>query len=128
MSGYASDLSDKEWDIIKGYFGRPDPRGNRGKHSKRLIMNAILYVVRGGIQWRMLPNDFPPWQTVYDHFRRLNKRGIWSDLIKELNVKSRKEQGRDWGPSYGIVDSQSAKTIYASEKRGFDGGKKNKGT
>ena len=69
---YPSDLSDAEWQLIEPFFRRPDPRGNQGKHAKRDIINAILYVVYGGIQWRMLPKEFPPWGTVYDHFRWLN--------------------------------------------------------
>jgi putative transposase len=66
------------------FFQRPDPRGNQGKHAKRAIINAILYVVYGGIQWRMLPKEFPPWGTVYDHFRRLNQRGVWQQALDAL--------------------------------------------
>ena len=73
---YPSDLTDEEWQLIEPFFQRPDPRGNQGKHAKRDIVNAILYVVQGGIQWRMLPKEFPPWNTVYGHFRRFNQRGV----------------------------------------------------
>ena len=76
MPGYPSDLTDSEWAQIAGFFERPDPRGNRGKYEKRDVVNAILYVVKGGIPWRMLPLDFPPWDTVYDHYRRWNQRGV----------------------------------------------------
>jgi putative transposase len=68
---YPSDLTDKEWELLAPFFQRSDPRGNPGKFAKRDIVNAILYVTKGGIQWRMMPKDFPPWDTVYDHFRRL---------------------------------------------------------
>lgn len=122
---YPSDVTDREWALIAHFFDRPDPRGNRGRHTKRTIVNAILYVVRGGIQWRMLPRDFPPWGTVYDHWRRWNQRGIWDTVLQQINRHSRLQQGRDWGPTYGIIDSQSVKTQYASAERGFDGGKKN---
>ena len=123
---YPSDLTNLEWEGIKHFFDRPDPRGNKGYHEKRNIVNAILYVIKGGIQWRMLPNDFPPWQTVYDHFNRLNKRGIWEQVLDFLNTKSRIKEGRNPEPSYAIVDSQSVKTQYDSEDIGFDGGKKSK--
>ena len=73
---YPSDLTDEEWHLIEPFFQRPDPRGSQGKHAKRDIVNAILYVVQGGIQWRMLPKEFPPWHTVYDHFRCFNQRGV----------------------------------------------------
>lgn len=121
---YPSDLSDEEWELLAPFFQRPDPRGNPGKYAKRDIVNAILYVTKGGIQWRMLPHDFPPWDTVYDHFRRLNKRGVWEQVLDSLNRLHRQRQGRTPEPSYAIIDSQSIKTQYASEERGIDGGKK----
>jgi putative transposase len=90
-------------------------------------VNAILYVVKGGIQWRLMPNDFPPWQTVYDHFSRWSKRGVWEKCLDKLTVIRRQKTGRCAVPSYGIIDAQSVKTQYASEERGIDGGKKVKG-
>lgn len=125
---YPSDLSDKEWELIQDFFSRPDPRGNPGLHEKREVVNAILYVTEGGIKWRMLPKDFPPWQTVYDHFRRLCERGVWEKVVDFLNKRHREKAGREKDPSYGIIDSQSVKTQYASEDRGIDGGKKNQRT
>jgi putative transposase len=123
---YPSDLTDDEWEGIKHFFDRPDPRGNKGLHEKRTIVNAIFYVVKGGIQWRMMPNDLPPWETVYDHFSRLCKRGVWEQVLDALNSKHREKEKRKSAPSYTIVDSQSVKTIYDSEDIGFDGGKKGK--
>lgn len=125
---YSSDLSDKDWFLIEGFFERTDPRGAKSVHSKRLIVNAILYVVKSGCQWRMLPNDFPPWQTVYDHYRRWNQNGTWEKVLDFLNGWSRIDQDRRTSPSYAIVDSQSVKTQYASEERGIDGGKKGQRT
>jgi len=125
---YPSDVTDDEWEGIKHFFERPDPRGNKGHHEKRTIVNAIFYVVKGGIQWRMMPNDLPPWKTVYDHFSKLNKRGVWEQILDSLNRKNREKEERKSVPSYAIVDSQSVKTIYDSEDRGYDGGKKSKRT
>ena len=124
---YPSDLSDEEWALLAPFFQRPDPRGNPGKYANRAIVNAMLYVTKGGIQWRMMPTDFPPWDTVYDHFRRLNKRGVWEQALDTLNACHRQGQGRTPEPSYAIIDSQSVKTQYASNERGIDGGKKVKG-
>ena len=121
---YDSDLSDREWDKIKHFFKRPDPRGAKRIHSKRTIVNAILYVVKSGCQWRMMPNDLPPWSTVYDHYRKWNLNGTWEKVLKFLNGEARRKQGRSPSPTYAIVDSQSVKTQYNSEERGFDGGKK----
>jgi len=123
---YQTDLTDKQWNCIKPYFKRSDARGARSKHSKREIANAIFYIVRTGVQWRYLPKDMPPWQTVYDHFRRLNKRGIWKLILAELTKKFRVISGRNPNPSYAIIDAQSVKTQYHGKERGYDGGKKNK--
>ena len=128
MCGYPSDLTDSEWALIAGFFARPDPRGNPGKYAKRDVVNAILYVVKGGIPWRMLPLDFPPWDTVYDHYRRWNQRGVWEHALDALNEQARHKQGRAKHPTYALIDSQSVKTQYASADRGFDGGKKDQGT
>lgn len=125
---YPSDLTDEQWNSIEHFLKRPDPRGSRGKHDKRHIMNAILYLNKGGIQWRMLPKDFPPFGTVYDHFRRLSERGIWEQIIDTLNRMVRVKAGKNSEPSYALVDSQTVKTVYKGNQRGFDGGKKNKGS
>ena len=123
---YPSDLTDKGWEVLAPFFQRPAPRGNPGKFAKRDIVNAIFYVTKGGIQWRMIPKDFPPWYTVYDHFRRFNKRGVWEQVLDALNALHRQRQGRKPEPSYAMIDSQSVKTQYASDERGIDGEKKSK--
>lgn len=74
------------------------------------IINAILYVVRTGCQWRMLPKDLPPWQTVYGYFRRWKKAGLWKQINEALVKKVRVKKGCKPEPSAGIVDSQSVKT------------------
>jgi len=111
----------------KKYFEPASNRGKGHKHPKKTIVDAILYVLRGGIQWRMMPKDFPPWKTVYGHFSQWNKRGIWEKCLDRLTALSRQQAGRSALPSYGIIDAQSVKTQYASEERGIDGGKKVKG-
>ena len=123
---YPSDLSDKQWERIEGFFKRPDPRGSKGIHSRSSIVNGILYITKSGCQWRMLPQEYPPWKTVYDHFRNWCRRGIWEKVLDELNKEVRMKAGRGAKPSYGIIDSQSVKTQYASDERGFHGGKNGK--
>lgn len=81
---YSSDLKDQEWQSLAHRFDRPDPRGNPGKYAKRDIVNAILYVLKCRIPWRMLPKDFPPWDTVYDHYRRWIKRGVWPEALRAI--------------------------------------------
>ena len=124
---YQTDLKDSEWDLIKTYFEPNSKRGSSHKHEKKHIVNGILYLLKGGIPWRLLPNDFPPWKTVYDHFSKWNKKGVWETILDQLNQIRRKKAGRHANPSYAIIDAQSVKTQYASEERGIDGGKKVKG-
>jgi putative transposase len=82
---YPSDLKDEEWKLIEHHFLSTERRGNSHKHDKKTIVNAILCVAEGGIKWRMMPNDFPPWQTVYDHFSKWNKSGVWESALHEVN-------------------------------------------
>ena len=72
-----------------------------------------------------MPKDMPPWQTVYDHYRRLSARGVWEQVLNDLNTTVRVLHGKKEFPSYAIVDSQSVKTQYSGKNRGYDGGKKN---
>ena len=124
---YPSDLTNDEWNLIQHHFEPSDRRGRPCSHPRKLIVDAILYVVKSGCQWRMLPNDFPAWKTAYDHFSRWSKRGVWEAALDALNPRHRAKCARSPSPSYGIIDSQSVKTQYASEERGIDGGKKVKG-
>ena len=82
---YSSDLKDKEWETIRHYFEFSNGYGNRAIHPRRNLVNGILYVVKTGCQWRMLPKDFPPWKTVYRYFRRLSKLGVWEKVLKDLD-------------------------------------------
>lgn len=123
---YPSDLQATEWEMISHYFEPTDPRGRKPTHTKLSIVNAILYVVEGGIKWRMMPNDFPKWPTVYDYYRQWNRSGLWEKVLDALNKAYRIQQGRKPTPSYAILDTQSVKTRYKGEERGYDGGKKGK--
>ena len=81
--------------------------------------NAILYVLKSGCQWRMLPHDFTPWQTVYDYYRRWNQREFWQAILDSLNTRTRVKQGKKPSPSDTIVDSQSVKTQYDCKELGL---------
>ncbi len=125
---YASDLRDEDWERIRHYFEYENGYGNRAIHTRRSLINGILYVVKTGCQWRMLPKDFPPWKTVYGYFRRQSQLGIWEKMLKELVKTRRLRAGRNEHPSMLIIDAQSVKTTGKGEQRGFDGGKKNQGS
>ena len=119
-SNYPSDLTDKEWSIIEAFF----PYGNKSEHHKRSLVNAVFYIEKSGCQWRMLPNDFPPYGTVWSFYRRARESGLWEKILDALVKKIRQNEDRKPAPTYGIIDSQSVKTTSASDERGFDGGKK----
>ena len=122
--GYTTDLTDKQWILIEPFLSGENRGKHLQKHSKRELVNAVLYLNKTGCQWRLLPNDFPPYATVWSFYRRAVKSGLWEKLMDYVVGKSRVCTGRNAAPSYSLIDSQSAKTASASEERGIDGGKK----
>ncbi|MCB9420941.1 MAG: IS5 family transposase [Ardenticatenaceae bacterium] len=127
---YQSDLKDQEWKWFKNFLPQPSIVGTRGRPQKwpmREIVNAMLYLLRTGCQWRMLPHDLPPWPTVYYHYRKWRLSGVWEKLNQLLHRQVRQDAGREPTPSAAIVDAQSVKTTLVKGARGFDAGKRVKG-
>jgi transposase len=115
---YPSDLTDAEWTILAPLIPAPKPGGRPPRHERRELVNAIRYVLRGGIAWRALPHDLPPWQTVYHYFRLWRIDGTWERANAALRNQVRQRAGRAAEPTAAILDSQSVKT---TEKGGFAG-------
>ncbi len=126
---YPSDVSDEEWEILEPLIPKRDPETYSARYERREIVNAILYVLRSGCPWRLLPHDLPVWETVYWYFRRWEREGIWQQVWEALHRQIRVQAGHDPEPSVGVLDSQSVKTapVRGSEK-GYDVAKKNLGT
>jgi len=125
---YPSDLSDCEWQTLQQHLPSEPTRGRPRTHSLRNICNAIFYVLRTGCPWRYLPSSFPPWQTVFYHFRRWRLKGNWYRLFVAVRTTERERVGRNADASAAIMDSQSVKTVEESANiSGFDAHKHVKG-
>lgn len=109
-TSYPSDLTDSEWAVLEPVLPKRDPRGAKPVHERRVMMNAIFYILRSGCQWRMLPKDFPDWQAVWSVFRRLRESQAFLTTYDELYKESRAQNRTNPTPTAGIVDSQTVKT------------------
>lgn len=107
---YSTDLSDAEWQRMETLVPAVKSGGRPAKYSRREIVNAILYVERSGCAWRLLPHDFPPWESVYGYFNRWCQAGVWERMRQVLYHQLRLELKRQPQASAAIADSQSVKT------------------
>lgn len=127
---YPSSTSDAQWTLLEPLLPPPGNTGGKGgrgeKHSRRLVLDAIFYLVSGGIAWRALPHEFPPAMTVYDIFRRWTKTGAWQRVHDALRDQARVQAGRRATPTAAVIDSQSVRgaDTVPTASRGWDNGKK----
>jgi putative transposase len=128
-----TDLSDAEWECLQRHLPTKRPLGRPCGHPLRAILDAVFSLLRTGCAWRgrplgSIPRDFPPWQTVYYHFRRFRLTGVWSGLLAALRTAERARVGKEAQPSAAIIDAQSVKTVEESARiSGDDGHKRVKG-
>jgi len=121
---YSSDQTNGEWKHIKGLLPKAKTGGRHRTTNLREVVNAIFYLIRGGISWQNLPKDFPPYKTVYDYFRKWRLQGVWKAIHDRLRDKVRQLAGRKPQPTAGILDSQSVKAAsIRGIGRGYDAGK-----
>jgi transposase len=129
----SSSLTDAQWALLEPLLPPPGNTSGRGgrpeKHCRRTVLDAIFYLVRGGIAWRQLPAEFPPPMTVYAIFARWVGAGAWRRIHDTLRDRLRAGDGRDRCPTAAVIDSQSVQgndTVHAAT-RGYDAGKKTNG-
>src|SRR5215211_1584206 len=101
---YPSDLSDKQWAEIEPLIPPAEPGGRDREVNMREVVNGIFYVLRGGVSWRMLPHDLPPWGTVHYYYRRFRLDGTWVKIHDTLRGKVRTKAKRKSAPSAAILD------------------------
>ena len=107
---YSSDLSDAQWARLAPLLPAAKPGGRPRSVDLREVVQGILYVLRSGCAWRLVPHDLPPWQTLYKYFRRWRRDGTWERVHAALHSVVRAAEGRNPTPSAAIIDSQSVKT------------------
>ena len=124
QGGYPTDLTDAQWALIAPYLQRRPGPGRPPRLERRAVVNALFYFVRSGCQWRLLPREYPKWESVRYYFDKWNRDGTWEQINQALVQQRRVQQGRRAQPTGFVIDSQSTKSTEAGGNRGYDAGKK----
>ena len=126
---YPTDVSDAEWDFIVPYLTLMREDAPQREHDLREVFNGLRYIVRGGISWRMVPNDLPPWEIVYQQTQRWIAAGVFEAMVHDLRELLRMAEGRAPDPTAAIIDSRTLQsTPESGDRGGYDGAKRKKGS
>lgn len=126
---YPSDVSDDEWAFVAPYLTLMKEDAPQREHSLREVFNALRWIVRAGATWRMMPNDLPPWEAVYQQTQRWLKAGVFQAIVHDLREILRVATGRKQTPTAAIFDSRTLQSTPESGSRAsYDGAKRRKGS
>lgn len=126
---YPSDVTDTEWEFLAPYLTLMREDAPQRTYAMRDLFDAVRYVVRTGIQWRMMPHDFPPWDAAYQQARRWLQAGVFEAVAHDLRIVERILRERDEAPSAVILDARTLQSTPESGGRaGYDGHKKKHGS
>jgi transposase len=126
---YPSDVTDDEWAFVSPYLVLMSEAAPQREHSLREVFNGLRWITRTGAQWRMLPNDLPPWYTVYQQTQRWMRAGVFESMVHDLRVLIRVASGRERQPSAAIFDARTVQsTAESGERAGYDGHKRRNGS
>lgn len=126
---YASDVSDEEWTFAAPYLVLMREDAPQREHELREVFNGLRWLVQAGAPWRMIPNDLPPWYTVYQQTQRWLAAGVFEAMVHDLRILLRLAAGREAQPSAAIFDGRTLQSSPESGQRaGYDGHKRKKGS
>ncbi|MBL9196700.1 IS5 family transposase, partial [Xanthomonas fragariae] len=126
---YSTDISDEEWAFAAPYLTLMDVQAPQRKYELRAMFNALRWIARAGAPWRLLPNDFPPWEAVYQQTQRWLQAGCFEAMVSDLRSLLRVAQGKKGQPSAVIFDARTLQSTCESGPRaGYDGYKRKKGS
>ena len=126
---YPSDVSDEEWAFVAPYLALISEDAPQRVYSLREVFNGLRYIVRSGATWRMMPNDLPPWEMVYQQSQRWLKAGVFEAIVEDVRALLRLAAGRAEQPTAAVFDSRTLQSSPESgERAGYDGAKRRKGS
>jgi transposase len=126
---YVSDVSDEEWAFVAPYLTLMTPAAPQRRHDLREVFNGLRYIVKTGMQWRLMPHDLPPWPAVHQQTQRWFAAGCFEAIVHDLRAILRLAEGREARPSAAIFDSQTLQSTPESGARaGYDGAKRKRGS
>ena len=126
IAAYDTALTPAQWHRLRRFLPAAKTHG-RPRTDLQAVFNAILYLVKTGAQWRLLPKNFPPWQTVYHHFRQWSRSGLLARLNHRLRAKVRRAVGKYAQPTAASLDSQTVRASAHVGHVGYAAAKKTKG-